>query len=265
MREESRNEVYIIKRINNKVFKRHVLSPEFAGFYPHLSPFWDNAKVVPEGTLDDVTLSAWVRVPLTEDPVTWRIYEVNADLTRHWITCADPDFCGTTWIANGGDPDGVYTVNNREMNSYTLGPNVFVRYEVAPPSVNNPPAEVQEVTKSEVEVYPRLYLVRVAGKEKVYYITEGGLKKWIQNIDIFNSYNNKWEDVTIVSSTVLAQYEDVSLIKLSGTKKVYKLEGSVKRHIKTVDAFNSLGLDWNNIAPVNEVEFSFYEEGDAIE
>ena len=126
-------------------------------------------------------------------------------------------------------------------------------------------AEVQEVTKSEIEVYPRLSLVRVAGEEKVYYITEGGLKKWIQNIDIFNSYNNKWEDVTIVSPTVLAQHDDVSLIKLSGTKKVYKLEGSVKRHIKTVAAFNSLGLDWNNIAPVNEAEFNFYEEGDAIE
>ena len=125
--------------------------------------------------------------------------------------------------------------------------------------------DVQEVTKSEVEVYPRLFLVRAERDERVYYITEGGLKKWIQNIDIFNSYNNKWEDVTIVSPTVLAQHDDVSLIKLSGTKKVYKLEGSVKRHIKTVNAFNALGLDWNKIAPVNEAEFNFYEEGDAIE
>jgi len=124
--------------------------------------------------------------------------------------------------------------------------------------------EIIEVESSEIAT-PRLKLMRAAGDAKVYYLTEGGLRKWIRNIDIFNSYGNKWEDVAVVPQKDVGIYPEVDLIKLTGDAKIYKLEGNIKRWIKDVEIFNKLGYDWGAIHPVNEVEFRFYAEGEAIE
>lgn len=123
--------------------------------------------------------------------------------------------------------------------------------------------EIIEVEKSEI-ANPRLKLIRVAGDPKVYYITESGMKKWIRNIDIFNSYGNKWEDVAVVPQKDLDIYPDVDLIKLNGDDNVYKLEGNTKRWIKDEETFKKLGYDWSTVHPVNQIEFEFYREGEAI-
>ena len=119
--------------------------------------------------------------------------------------------------------------------------------------------EIIEVEASEI-INPRLKLLRAAGDAKVYYVTEGGLRKWIRSLDIFNSYGNQWEDVGVVPQKDLDIYPDVDLIKLAGDAKVYKLEGNTKRWIKTAEIFNRLGYDWNKVHPVNKVEFEFYQE-----
>jgi hypothetical protein len=106
-------------------------------------------------------------------------------------------------------------------------------------------------------------LARAKGDTKVYYITEGGLKRLIPSPAVFLSYGNKWEDIVEVEPSFLTQYPDSVLIKLeNGDGKVYKLENGMKRWIRTAEAFNRLGLDWNQIAPVNQVEFDHYPNGD---
>lgn len=119
--------------------------------------------------------------------------------------------------------------------------------------------QVIEIEASEA-TYPRFTLARSADDRRIYYITQSGLKKWIRNIDLFNSYGNKWEDVAVVAEKDLDIYQDVDLIKLSGDDKVYKLEGDTKRWIKDAETFNKLGYDWNKVHPVNATEFSFYKE-----
>lgn len=109
-------------------------------------------------------------------------------------------------------------------------------------------------------------LARIKGDTRVYYITDRGLKKWIRNEEIFRSYkNNKWENVVVVSPQDLDIYPDVSLIRHGGDKKVYRIEGNIKRWIKTAAAFEGLGYDWNEILSVNKTEFDFYGEGPQIE
>lgn len=126
LREEGDEVVWLIKVLpNGKEFKRHVLTWDMAIWYPHLGNFWSAVTVVPEGTMDNYTTSAWIRLPLTQDTETWKVYEVNADATKHWLTCAVSDQCGSIWRGNGGDPDGIYTVNATELNFYTTGLNVF--------------------------------------------------------------------------------------------------------------------------------------------
>ncbi|MBI3335060.1 MAG: hypothetical protein HY001_00995 [Candidatus Portnoybacteria bacterium] len=128
VREQSSKTVWIIKVLpNGKRFKRHVLTEDMGKWYKHLAPFWARVKVVSDGTLSGYKLSSWVRLPITNNPRTWRIFEVNDDGTKHWITCADSDNCGGTWIARGGDPDGIFTISTQEMNFYRSGASVFLR------------------------------------------------------------------------------------------------------------------------------------------
>jgi len=123
----------------------------------------------------------------------------------------------------------------------------------------------ESIFKNYLEFTEQRRLIRAESDQKVYYISENGLKKWIRNIDIFNSYNNRWEDVVVVPKKDLDIYPDVELIKLEGDNRVYKLEDDKKQWIKTAQIFNSLGYDWNGIISINRTEFDFYKEGDAIE
>ena len=84
-------------------------------------------------------------------------------------------------------------------------------------------------------------------------------------VEVFNSYNNKWEDIVEVSDTELNGYEDNDLIQAEGDHRVYKLKNRQKRWIKTAQAFNRLGYDWSKIASINQTEFNVYQEGTAIE
>lgn len=106
-------------------FIRHIVSPRIFDFYKSLS--WENLKIVPDNLLAQFFKSAWVRLPLTQDPLTWRIYEINDDATKHWITCANQNNCAATWAAHGGNPQGVYTINNQEMGFYEDGAKVFLQ------------------------------------------------------------------------------------------------------------------------------------------
>jgi hypothetical protein len=125
--------------------------------------------------------------------------------------------------------------------------------------------DVQNVSEAKANQYSRLKLARIAGDPRVYYLTEGGLKRWIPNEQVFTSYNNKWEDVVEISPTKLNIYPNNILIKLDNETRVYKLENNQKRWIKTAEAFNRLGFDWTKIAPVNQTEFNYYQEGAQIE
>ena len=136
------------------------------------------------------------------------------------------------------------------------------------PIIAEATAKVPEVvipTPISVPTPQRLYLARAEGSSKVYYISDSGYKKWIRNTEIFNSYNNKWDDIAVVSQKDLAAYPDINLIRVKGGERVYKLEGNTKIWIKTAEIFNKLGYDWGAIHTVNETEFDFYSEGSAID
>lgn len=119
--------------------------------------------------------------------------------------------------------------------------------------------------RAQIDQYPRAKLLQAAGDEKVYYITESGMKRHILTADIFNSYGNQWSDIVKVTPTEINSFPDNSLIKSGGSAKVYKLENGYKRWIQTAAAFNRLKLDWNKVAPVNETELNAYPEGAPIQ
>lgn len=125
--------------------------------------------------------------------------------------------------------------------------------------------DVAEVASAELDLYPEMKLLRASDDTRVYFITDKGLKKWIRNLEIFDSYVNSWNDVVVVPKKDLDIYRDVELVRLEGSDNVYKLEDTTKRWIKTAAAFNRIGYDWNKVVSVNKTEFEFYKEGTAIE
>lgn len=110
----------------------------------------------------------------------------------------------------------------------------------------------------------RIKLMSSAVSFKVYYITEGGYKRWIPTAKIFTSYSDRWEDVVTVPQSQLDTIPDSILIRASGGTKVYKLENGVKRWITSSAVFIRNGFYWDQIAPVNATELNYYPNGASI-
>jgi hypothetical protein len=125
-------------------------------------------------------------------------------------------------------------------------------------------SDVKESALQDKSKYQRAKLVKTQNSSKVYYLTESELKRHIPTAEIFNSYNNKWEDIITITDTELNSFPDNNLIKLEDDLKVYKLEGVIKQWIQTAEAFNRLKLDWSKIAPINQTEFDYYKEGEVV-
>lgn len=125
--------------------------------------------------------------------------------------------------------------------------------------------DIQEIDPVQLNQYPRVKLVRVEGKQEIYYLTMSGMIRHVPSADVFLSYGNRWEDVVSISQEELNAYPRNNLIRLIGGVKVYLLQDGRKQWIKTAEAFNRLGYDWNNIAPVNQTELDAYPEGALVE
>ncbi|NQV16807.1 fibronectin type III domain-containing protein, partial [bacterium] len=99
-------------------------------------------------------------------------------------------------------------------------------------------------------------LVRTSDTVKVY-LFKGGRKWWIVNEDIFNRLGYDWSNIIDYSPGILDQYpdgpnivSDGSLIRREGTNEVYFIENGQRRWITTAEAFNQMGLSWEDIYDV---------------
>ena len=124
--------------------------------------------------------------------------------------------------------------------------------------------EIGDVNQTEVEKYPTVKLIKAENDDRVFYITDSGLKKHIINTEVFNSYDNRWEDVVEVSSETINSLDTVNLFRNENENKVYKIEGNEKKWIKTAEVFNRMGYDWNKIVSVNTIEINAYSTGAKI-
>jgi len=108
-------------------------------------------------------------------------------------------------------------------------------------------------------------LIRAENGHKVYIISYGRKIRWIRNINVFNYYNFKWEDVRVVPSVVLTVFEFTNLMRQTGEEKVYVInESGFKRHIPSPRVFASYGFDWNDVVVVPGIEVQSYPESRLI-
>jgi hypothetical protein len=126
--------------------------------------------------------------------------------------------------------------------------------------------EIQQLYSQEsghsvvISLYPAGSLLQANNSYDVYYINKNGQRKLIVNENVFNLYNNKWEDVIKVTAQELEQYPIVKLIRADKDEKVYTIDGADKQWIKTLAEFESLGYQWNDVDIIKSEELDEYQE-----
>lgn len=109
VREADEFDVYIIKLVGDKKFKRLILNPDVFNMYGHLK--WENIQVVADGELADYTTSELVRAD--GDEKVYKLYPDGDTGTKKWVETLD---CFTN---QGFDWDSVYVINSFDRDSYT--------------------------------------------------------------------------------------------------------------------------------------------------
>lgn len=120
---------------------------------------------------------------------------------------------------------------------------------------------------------PRLDLVKGSGPEV--FVLENGTRYWIPDIETFNSFNFKWENIKIFSNSELEsypqsedwkkskKYPNGSLLKGSGPE-VYLIESEKKRWIPSIEVFQGSNFGWKYIINVEDKVLKKFKNGDNL-
>lgn len=131
--------------------------------------------------------------------------------------------------------------------------------------------QVQEVTVQELNRYPTARLFIVEGTEEeespvIYYLTDGGMLRPILNDKVFYSYGDRKEDVIIINQKEFNYYPRNQFIFIERPKlnrEIYQITGGVKKYLTPV-AVKRMDLKEAEIAPVNQIEFDAYPNGEPV-
>lgn len=104
-------DVYIIKYVGNKKFKRLILSPSVFNHYGHLK--WSDIHDVDQSVLDAFTTSDLVRA--VDDPKVYELFPSGDTGQKRWVVTAD------AFLRMGFDWDAIYEINSFDRDSYVTG------------------------------------------------------------------------------------------------------------------------------------------------
>lgn len=118
---DAQYDIYIVKLVGDKKFRRLVLSPHVFNSYGHLK--WENVKTVAQATMDMYVVSDIVRCQDpdfgVDDP---KVYKLTADgdtgAKRHLNMTA------AQFEAKGYDWDSIYIINKTDRDAYTTGSDI---------------------------------------------------------------------------------------------------------------------------------------------
>jgi hypothetical protein len=106
-------DVYIVKTVGTKKFKRLVLNPNIFASYGHLK--WENLKTVTQAEIDGYTTSSLVRVD--GDSKVYALTPVTGGDTgaKSWVDVTAAQFIDEA----DSDPDSIYTINSTDAAAYS--------------------------------------------------------------------------------------------------------------------------------------------------
>ena len=245
IRAQGTQDIYIVKTINNKQFKRLIINPDIFNSYGHLE--WNNVQDVPASTLNQYKTTNLVR--RESDPTIYRIFPDGDGGSKAQITLTVEQF-----QTAGIDIDSIYTINTNEFNLYTTIQPITTPEEYAeeeeqeqtPETPTTPDDDGESQTIQDGD------LIRAQGTQDIYIvktINNKQFKRLIINPDIFNSYGHlEWNNVQDVSSSILNEYQTSNLVRQDGSSTIYRVfpdgDGGSKAQITlTVEQFQTAGID----------------------
>lgn len=173
-----------------------------------------------------------------------KVYLIENEQKR-WIPSAE------IFIANGYSWSSIIKVEASVLSGYPEGPNV------AAPIASIPEGGLIRA-KGDVDVY----IVKYVGTKK--------FKRLILSPSVFNSYQHlKWSDIKDVDRSVIDSFSTSDLARAVNDTRVYRLSSAgdtgEKHWVTTVGAFARLGLDWDSIYVINQVDRDSYIMGENLE
>lgn len=101
-------------------------------------------------------------------------------------------------------------------------------------------------------------------EESEVYVIKNGRKRHIPSPQAFNRWGFKWQNIKKISKKEMNSYADDELIKTSDNPAVYIIIAGMKRHIPSVEVFESYGFNWDDISIVSSDGLADYPEIDLI-
>lgn len=111
-------DIYIVKYVGLKQFKRLILSPSVFNNYGHLK--WEDVLDIDKSTVDSFTTSELVRA--VNDTKVYKLFPQGDTGEKRWIKTSE------AFIANGFDWDAVYEINEFDRDSYETGGGYRIIY-----------------------------------------------------------------------------------------------------------------------------------------
>ena len=107
-------DVYIVKLVGTKKFKRLVLNPTVFNSYGHLN--WGDIQTVSQSVMDEYTNSGLVRVDTDPDEKVYAMAPDGDVGSKSWVNVTAEKFLSVSGSEGG---DSIYTINATDAGSYT--------------------------------------------------------------------------------------------------------------------------------------------------
>lgn len=112
--------------------------------------------------------------------------------------------------------------------------------------------------------FPNKTTIRAGGENKIY-IIHNNKKRLLNNLSVFNSYDYLWDNIFVLTKSMIDSIPTNNLVRLQDTKEVYALNNfGYKRHILNPGVFDSYDFLTSDIAEINQTEFVSYPESNMI-
>lgn len=247
-------DVYIVKTVGTKKFKRLVLNPNIFASYGHLK--WENLKTVTQAEIDGYTTSSLVRVD--GDSKVYALTPVTGGDTgaKSWVNVTATQFIDEA----NSDPDSIYTINSTDAAAYSAKADITTVTQLKAFYADGtlPDTLVGDIVASLAATTPasgtlvtgqgtaNLAEFKLTGTGTVKSVT---LKRTgvsadttLSNVYLFDG-ETRLTDAASVSSGSLITFTDASkLFDVSGSKTI-----SVRADIATGTSGQTVGVDLTGI------------------
>ena len=102
-------DIYIVKLVGTKKFKRLILSPHVFESYEHLN--WEDVKDVNQETMDVYTISNLIRA--VGDDKVYELFPSGDTGTKKWLNITAEEF-----VNQGYDSNSIYEINTTDRDAY---------------------------------------------------------------------------------------------------------------------------------------------------